>query len=85
MFYLSHIGTSSSAAGSGEITIYNPMSTSLTKNFQSHVYGRNSGNRFNIVNSHDWNSTDAITGVRFLAGSGNIYFSNIRIYGIKNS
>ena len=87
-FYLAHIGSSSSAVGSGEVTIYNPMSTSLNKNFLSHVFGNrsvSSSQRFNIIGSHDWTDTTAITGVRFLANTGNIYFSNIRIYGIKNS
>ena len=78
--------TTSTQTSNCVVTIYNPMGS----NVKSY-----SGN-FSAVNSNiswigtgtcggRWNSTTAITGLRFLQSSGNIYVRKIRLYGIKNS
>jgi hypothetical protein len=68
------------------ITIYNPMGSNI-KTFSS-IFCSAYGNITEIGNGSGggrWNSTTAITGVRFLATTGNMYARKIRMYGIKNS
>jgi hypothetical protein len=86
MLIASAMSSTATQTGSIVVTIYNPMGSdikTLTSSFSgvsgniSTVQGGAGGGR--------WNSTTAITGVRFLMSTGNITARKIRIYGIKNS
>ena len=80
------VSTTSTQTSNTVVTIYNPMGSNV-KSFNS-LFTSVSGNISNIFNGTGggrWNSTTAITGVRFLQLTGNITARKIRIYGIKNS
>jgi len=80
------VSTTSTQVSNTIVTIYNPMGSNV-KTFTSQ-FTNISGNIDNIScgsGGGRWNSTTAITGVRFLQLSGNITARKIRIYGIKNS
>jgi hypothetical protein len=80
--------STSSRSGTVDLTIYNPLSTSFTKGvtvtFQG---GEGSIERTRCgAGGGIWNSTTAVTGVRFMNDQGaNITIRKIRMYGIKNS
>ncbi len=81
-----NISTTSTQTSSVELTIYDPMGSN-TKT----ITGNHSTVRGNITwigtgtCGGRWNSTTAVTGIRFLIGTGNIYARKIRLYGVKNS
>jgi len=82
-----NISTTSANTSSVELTIYNPMSSTN----QVTVTGNHTTAKGNYewigtgTCGGRWNSTTAVTGIRFLMASGNIYARKIRLYGIKNS
>ena len=80
------MSNTSTQTSSAVITIFNPMGSNV-KNFVSNSSGcyGNIGVIFGGSSAGRWNSTTAITGVRFKASAGNIYARKIRIYGVKNS
>ena len=82
-----NISTTSTNTSSVELTIYNPMSSTN----QVTVTGNHTtaNGNFSWLGTGTcggrWNSTTAVTGIRFLMASGNITARKIRLYGIKNS
>jgi len=82
-----NISTTSANTSSVELTIYNPMSSTN----QVTVTGNHTtaNGNFSWLGTGTcggrWNSTTAVTGIRFLMASGNITARKIRLYGIKNS
>jgi len=82
-----NISTTSANTSSVELTIYNPMSSTN----QVTVTGNHTTAKGNYewlgtgTCGGRWNSTTAVTGIRFLMSSGNITARKIRLYGIKNS
>lgn len=80
-------GTSDTAGESCSfnMNIYNPSSTTIKKmaNWSGGIFSTSSKHT-NIFGSGNNTSTSALTGIRFLASSGNIT-GNFRLYGIANS
>ena len=78
------IGSTTNETGQGEMTIYNPLSTTSHKMFVGNLIYHRGGN--SDIESCMFNgaiqSTTAVTGVKFLANSGNIS-GTIDIYGVK--
>jgi len=75
------------AAFSGELTIFNPSSTTFVKHWMSDLnfYG---GSNYSQRSQHAgyFNTTSAITGIQFkMINSGNIDSGTIKLYGIKDS
>ena len=79
---------SSSVAGNSSINIilYNPLGTTGRKTYTgSAIVGQNSAEARNCFIGGFWNTTTAITGLRWFPVSGTMSVNNIRIYGVKNS
>jgi len=76
--------TSEIRAGSANLTLFNPMSTSYYKLITGNSVFRNNDYIGITGFSGSWDSTTAITGIRFKMSTGNIYARKIRLYGVKN-
>jgi hypothetical protein len=82
--------TNLSASNSTSITsnftcnVYAPSSTSVYKTWTVNGISNNTGTLANFITSAWYAGTTALTGVRFLAASGNIN-GTFRLYGIKKS
>jgi len=71
---------------SGELTIFNPSSTTFVKHFMSvgsEAYHSNYNNSARV--SGYFNTTSAITGLSFKMESGNCDSGTVKLYGIKDS
>jgi hypothetical protein len=70
-----------------EFTLYNPLGTTGRKTYTGNaVVGQNSAEARNCFIGGFWNTTTAITGLRwFPSDSATMSVDNIRIYGVKNS
>ena len=71
---------------SGELTIFNPSSTTFVKHFM--VRGNDayfSDYINNIFVAGYFNTTSAITGLQFKMESGNVDAGTIKLYGLKDS
>jgi len=76
----------SSAVTNIEITIFNPLSTSVKKKFNVHsnaIDGDITVSR-SLIGGEYWNSTTAVTGLRFISSAGNNFTGTFKLYGIKN-
>jgi len=70
----------------GELTLFNPSSTTYVKHFISNINGYNEANRtFNNFLAGYGNTTSAVNAVRFQMSSGNIADGTIKLYGVKKS
>ncbi len=80
------IGTTSSAISNAEITIFNPLSTSVKKKFNIHSNGiaDDLSVSRSQIGAEYWNSTTAVTGLRFISSAGNNFTGTFKLYGIKN-
>ena len=81
-----NLSSTSTQTSNAILTIFNPMGSNV-KTYVSTFNGAysNIAEIGNGVYGGRWNSTTAITGLRFFANSGNLYARKIRMYGIKNS
>ena len=76
-------GNDNDQAISGELTIYNPSSTTFVKHFMANISSTEADDRENNYYIAGYgNTTSAINAVRFLFGSGNIDSGTIKLYGI---
>ena len=79
-------GTGNDECVSGQLTLFNPSSTTFVKHFIAHV-----NNYYYSDYLMSWhvsgycNTTTAIDGVQFKFASGNIDSGTIKLYGIKGS
>jgi hypothetical protein len=77
-------GNDNDQAISGELTIYNPSSTTFVKHFMANISSTEADDRENNYYIAGYgNTTSAINAVRFLFGSGNIDDGIIKMYGVK--
>tara|TARA_R110000868_G_scaffold81959_2_gene231770 strand:- start:534 stop:1160 length:627 start_codon:yes stop_codon:yes gene_type:complete len=84
----SQIGTDNDECASGEMTLFNPSSTTFVKHFiakTNYVSNDADPNFLNCFTAGYCNVTAAIDGVQFKMGSGNIDSGKIKLYGIKDS
>ena len=79
-------GGGSDESNSGEMTLFNPASTTFVKHFiaRTNVYLAHDVSQTQYVAGY-CNVTDAIDGVQFAFSSGNIETGTIKLYGIKDS
>ena len=79
-------GNDNDQSVSGELTIYNPSSTTFVKHFIANV-NTSSGDNYsvNLYTAGYGNTTSAIDAIRFQMSSGNIDSGQIKLYGIKDS
>ena len=71
---------------SGYLKIFNPSSTTFVKHFIATCNSKtNTPMANNTFVAGYFNSTSAITGIRFQQNSGNIDAGKIKLYGIKDS
>ena len=80
------LGNGNDESISGELTLYNPSSTTFVKHFiyRGAAYFFDNG-AFDIFSAGYCNTTTAIDGVQFTMSSGNIDSGTIKLYGIKDS
>jgi hypothetical protein len=73
------------ASASGEMYIFNPSSTTFTTHFMSRANSMSEypGSTDNFVAGYV-NSTNAVTGIRFHAVSGNTLSGTFLLYGLKD-
>ena len=77
------MGSDNDQGTSGEMTLYDPSSTTFVKHFSSIVNSCERENNSNQVFASGYcNVTAAIDGVQFAASSGNIDSGTIKLYGI---
>jgi len=73
---------------SGELTLFNPSSTTFVKHFiartQAQYYGMSNASFDNYIAGYG-NTTSAVDAVQFKMDSGNIDAGTIKLYGIKDS
>jgi hypothetical protein len=80
------LSTNSNYKSSAEVTIYDPLQTTAYHTMTAFaMHWNGAGNQNMSVLGGAWESTTAITGLNFSASADNIYVTNIRIYGVKNS
>ena len=78
-----NIGAADDECTSGELFLFNPYSNEFVKNFLAEFSQTNAGEqawRHNV--SGYCNTTSAVTGARFLFGSGNVDAGTIKMYGV---
>ena len=81
-------GDNASKSGSGELTIFNPSSTTFVKHFLANISSRSdldsSGSTpgYNVFVGGYFNTTSAIDAVQFKMSTGNIDAGVIKLYGI---
>tara|TARA_R100001460_G_scaffold84907_1_gene126211 strand:+ start:1160 stop:1774 length:615 start_codon:yes stop_codon:yes gene_type:complete len=77
-------GSGNHEASSGLLRIFNPSSTTFVKHFMGQVSDENDGDfNHNVFTAGYFNTTSAITGIRFSMDSGNIDAGDICLYGIN--
>ena len=82
----SDLGADNDQSLSGELTIYNPSSTTFVKHFMGTNNFSHSGNyTINCFMAGYMNTTTAINAFQFKMASGNIDSGKIKLYGIKDS
>ncbi len=80
------ISSDNDSAGSGEVTIYNPSSTTFVKHFlATSNTAATTPYTINFRYGGYGNTTSAINAIRFQMSSGNIDSGKIKLYGIKDS
>ena len=76
-------GNDNDQASSGLLRVFNPSSTTFVKHFMGQVVDVNDGDyNHNVFTAGYFNTTSAITGIRFSMDSGNIDAGDICLYGI---
>jgi len=80
------LGNGNDESISGELTLYNPSSTTFVKHFiyRGAAYF-NANGAFDIFCAGYCNTATAIDGVQFSMSSGNIDAGQIKLYGIKDA
>ena len=80
------IGNANDEQCCGELTLFNPSSTTFVKHWLSHTPSHSYQSYI-----YDWwtagymNTTSAVNGIQFKMSSGNIDSGTIKLYGIKGS
>jgi hypothetical protein len=71
---------------SGELSLFNPSSTTYVKHFIARLQGyHNADSSFEYYIAGYGNTTSAVNAVRFQMSSGNIDDGIIKLYGVKKS
>ena len=84
----SQIGTDNDCVTNGELYLFNPSSTTFVKHFMArfpYMDSRSPQYVYDCFTYGFFNTTSAITAIRFQLGSGNIDAGTFKLYGIKDS
>ena len=77
-------GNGNHEASSGTLTIFDPANTTFVKHFMANVSDENDGDfNHNVFTAGYFNTTSALTGIRFQLDSGNIDSGTFKMYGIN--
>ena len=80
------LGNDNDQAGSGELYLFNPSSTTFVKHFMSTISNNEYRNgSWNTFVAGYFNTTSAIDAIQFKLNSGNIDSGTIKLYGLKDS
>ena len=80
------IGNGNDESASGELTLFNPSSTTFVKHFISRLnHYHDSNYSFDNFSAGYGNTTNSIDAIRFRMNTGNIDSGTIKLYGIKDS
>ena len=82
------IGRANGDSHSGELTIFNPSSTTFMKHFTSrtqYISDASQKGQYDAYQAGYFNITAALTAFQFKMNSGNIDTGKIKLYGIKDS
>jgi len=80
------IGGDNDQSASGELTLFNPSSTTFVKHFIAETsYAQQADYAFRGMMAGYANTTSAINSVRFKFSSANIGSGTIKLYGLKDS
>ena len=78
------VGNDNDQSCSGTLHLYNPSDTTFIKHFYSQVIDVNDGDmNHNVFAAGYFNTTSAITGIRFQLDSGNIDDGIFKMYGVN--
>ena len=76
-------GSDNDQASSGTLRIFDPSNTTFVKHFMSQVSAVNDGDfNHNVFAAGYFNTTSAITGIRFIMDSGTMQAGTIKMYGV---
>jgi hypothetical protein len=76
-------GSDNDQASSGTLRIFDPSNTTFVKHFIGQVSAVNDGDfNHNVFASGYFNTTSAITGIRFIMDSGTMQAGTIKMYGV---
>ena len=79
-----NIGNGADESCAGELTLYNPSSTTYVKHFTARLQNYEKSNiAFDCYPAGYLNTTSALDGIRFQMHSGNIATGTIKMWGIK--
>ena len=83
-YLMEGVGNDNDQAGSGELFLFNPSSTTFVKHFiaRTQFYQKSHGTQENDYGGY-FNTTSAINAVQFKMSSGNIDSGTIEMYGIN--
>ena len=77
-------GNGNDESFSGQLTLFNPSSTTFVKHFMSHINGYNNNDvSLQLITAGYFNTTSAIDEIQFKVDTGNIESGDICLYGIK--
>jgi hypothetical protein len=80
------VGNGADENASGELTLFNPSSTTYVKHYISKFNGYRHDNGSLVTFSAGYgNTTSAVNAIQFKFGSGNIDDGIIKLYGVKKS
>jgi len=81
------LGGENDESSSGEMTLFNPSSTTFVKHFMCNAnVAQSDSDSFNCITAGYANTTSAVNAVIFQIGyGGNIQSGKIKLYGIKDS
>tara|TARA_Y100001938_G_scaffold146806_1_gene226580 strand:+ start:557 stop:1177 length:621 start_codon:yes stop_codon:yes gene_type:complete len=81
-----NIGNDNDQSVSGELTLFNPSSTTFVKHFTARTQlVEYNDNAIDVYTAGYGNTTSAIDAVKFQMDSGNIDAGTIKLYGLKDS
>ena len=84
----SQVGTDNDCVTNGELWLFNPSSTTYVKHFMArfpYMDSRSPQYTYDCWTAGYFNTTSAVTAIRFQFGSGDIGSGTIKLYGIKDS
>ena len=83
-YLMEGVGNDNDQAGSGELFLFNPSSTTFVKHFiaRTQFYQKSDATQENDYGGY-FNTTSAINAIQFKMSSGNIDSGRIALYGIK--